>query len=187
MNDIAYLQIFNKLYADYRLRFRYFAQTYVRDKDVAEDITSEAFIAYWENRNNIADDANIPAYILTTIKNKCLNHLEHDKVKLTTLNKIQEHASWELNMRVATLEACDPEGLFSGDVQDIVKKTLKSMPQKTYEVFILSRHKNKSNKEIANMLGISVKGVEFHITKALNLLRKNLKDYIFLLLISFFL
>lgn len=187
MGDLSYLQMFNEVYAEYRFRFRYFAQTYVRNKDIAEDITSEAFIAYWENRQNIPLDSNVPAYILTSIKNKCLNYLEHNKVKLSTLDKLQEHASWELSMRIATLEACQPEELFSGDVQQIVEKTLKSLPEKTLQVFSLSRYDNKSHKEIANLLGISPKGVEFHITKALDLLRKNLKDYVFLLVISFFL
>lgn len=187
MDNLSYLQIFNKVYADYRLRFQYFAQTYVHDKHIAEDITTEAFIAYWDNRESISPESNIPAYILTSIKNKCLNYLEHKKVKLSTLDRLQEIASWDLSTRISTLEACDPENLFSEDMQDIVDKTLQSLPQKTLEVFTLSRLENKSHKEIANILGISTKGVEFHITKALNMLRKNLKDYIFLFLLSFFL
>lgn len=42
-----------------------------------------------------------------------------------------------------------------------------------------------SHKEIAEALQITTKGVEFHITKALALLRKNLKDYTFIFLILF--
>ena len=41
----------------------------------------------------------------------------------------------------------------------------------------MSRFQNKSNKEIGQLLGITVKGVEFHMTKALRVLRQNLKDY----------
>ncbi len=47
-----------------------FANTYVRDWDVAEDITTEALIYYWENRNTLSEVSNIPAYILTIIKQK---------------------------------------------------------------------------------------------------------------------
>lgn len=187
MNKVSDLHIFNKIYADYQIRFRYFAQTYVRDKNIAEDITTEAFMSYWENRNNISSDSNIPAYIITIIRNKCLNYLEHNKVKILTLSKIQEHASWELNMRISTLQACNPEELFSDEVQKIIKDTLRAMPQKTLEVFTLSRYENKPHKEIAEKLGISVKGVEFHITKALSILRKSLKDYVFLFYILFIL
>ena len=61
---------FNHLYNDYQTRFLNFANTYVRDWDVAEDITTEALIYYWENRNTLSEVSNIPAYILTIIKNK---------------------------------------------------------------------------------------------------------------------
>lgn len=63
---------FNQLYNDYQTRFLNFANTYVRDWDVAEDITTEALIYYWENRNTLSEVSNIPAYILTIIKTKVL-------------------------------------------------------------------------------------------------------------------
>lgn len=185
MAESSELKTFNKLYTEYRTRFVRFANTYVRDGSIAEDIATEAFMVYWENRVGLNSDSNIPAYILTVVKNKCLNYLEHMKVQHRTLDNIQEHARWELNIRITTLTACNPEELFSADVQKIIDNTLNSLPPKTLEVFKLSRYQNKSNKEIAEMLNISTKGVEFHITKALGELRKGLKDYLHLFLAFF--
>jgi len=54
---------------------------------------------------------------------------------------------------------------------------LDTMPIKTREVFELSRHQFISGKDIARQMGISLKGVEYHITKALKVLTVNLKDY----------
>jgi len=176
------LQAFNRIYTDYRSRFVRFANSYVKDISVAEDITTEAFIAYWENRNTIASDSNIPAYILTIIKNKCLNYLSRSELKSRILTNLQGNAEWELNLRISTLEACNPEELFSTEIKRIVDDTLASLPEKTLKVFRLSRYKNKSHKEIAKILNITTKGVEFHITKALARLRTNLKDYIFFIL-----
>lgn len=185
MAESSELKTFNKLYTEYRTRFARFANSYVRDGSIAEDIATESFMVYWENRADLSPDSNIPAYILTVVKNKCLNHLEHMKVQLRTLDNIQEHANWELNMRITTLVACNPEELFSVDVQKIINNTLNNLPEKTLEVFRLSRYSNKSNKEIAEMLNISTKGVEFHITKALSELRKGLKDYLHVFLAFF--
>lgn len=42
----------------------------------------------------------------------------------------------------------------------------------------MSRFENKSGKEIAQTLGISVKGVDYHMNKALKELRAALKDYL---------
>ena len=57
-------------------------------------------------------------------------------------------------------------------------ETLKKLPDQTRRVFIMSRFENKSGKEIADILGITVKGVDYHIAKALKALRMSLKDYL---------
>ena len=54
---------------------------------------------------------------------------------------------------------------------------LESMQEKTRIAFIHDRLDGKSHKEIAEELGISVKGVEYHISRAVKMLRDNLKDY----------
>lgn len=52
-----------------------------------------------------------------------------------------------------------------------------TLPKQTRDIFIRSRYNNQSHKEIAAALGISTKTVEFHITKALKVLRIALKGY----------
>lgn len=179
------LKLFNKFYTDYYPRFIRFANTYVRDISIAEDITTEAFMSYWENRQNLAPGSNVKAYVLTIVKNKCLNYLEHKSLQNKTLDNIQTLAHWELNMRITTLSACNPEELFSAEVERIIDQTLASLPERTVEVFKMSRYENKSHKEIAEALNITTKGVEFHITKALSQLRSSLKDYMSVFLAFF--
>ncbi len=186
MEESSSLRNFNQIYTEYQARFIRFANTYVRDVSIAEDITSEAFMAYWENRLNLDSQSNIPAYILTIIKNKCLNHLQHQITKDRVLNDIKDAALWEMGVRISSLEACNPQTLFSNEVQKIVDQTLSSMPKRTLEIFMMSRYRNKSHKEIGEALNITTKGVEFHITKALSLLRKNLKDYMFFIISLFY-
>lgn len=173
------LQIFNKYYTDYFDRLVRFANSYVRDISVSEDIASEAFVAYWKNMDRLPKDANVPAYLLTTIKNKCLNYLSRSEIRSKILSNLKENAEWELELRISSLEACDPEELFSSEIEHIVEETLAGLPEKTFEIFRLSRYKDKSYKEIADSLNISTKGVEFHISKALAKLRENLKEYMF--------
>ena len=52
------------------------------------------------------------------------------------------------------------------------------MSEQTSSIFKLSRFEGKSNAQIAALLGVTEKTVEYHITKALKLLRTNLKDYL---------
>jgi RNA polymerase sigma-70 factor (ECF subfamily) len=172
------LESFNQLFSEYYGRFNRFAYRYVRDKCVAEDITAEAFLLYWENRHSLAPNANIPAYILTIIKNNCLNRLEHTRIQDAGSQQMQNHAEWELRTRIATLEACNPTELFSAEVQLIIDKTLLTLPELTRCIFILSRYHNKSHKEIASIYNVGTKAIEFHITKAIKALRISLKDYL---------
>lgn len=183
MKEPFLLELFNKLYTNYHSRFRHFAYSYVKDTYIAEDIVNEAFMVYWEGKNSLKPDSNVPAYILTIVKNKCLNHLKQKETQHKILSDIQDHTSWELSASILTLEACNPEELFSDEIKKIVNNTLKFLPEKTRNVFIMSRYKSKSHKEIAEILNITTKGVEFHITKALLVFRQNLKDYLLSLLI----
>jgi len=179
------LQTFNQLYTTYRQGFIRFARSYVRDEDVAEDFVTDSMIYYWENRHSLANETTPPAYILTVIKSKCLNYLEHLQTRLDVAETLRTHAEWELSTRIASLKVCDPEELFSSEIQEIVTKTLQQFPAKTREIFLLSREENLTYKEIASMMGMSDKGVEFHISKALKLLRIALKDYLYLCVLYF--
>lgn len=168
---------FNQLFTDYKMRFVHFANTYVNDSMMAEDIVIESLLYYWENRDNLAPDSNVPAYILTIIKHACLNYLQRLRTGEEIIEYLKDCDTWELNLRIATLEACNPEKLFSAEVQSIVEKSLQKLPEQTRDIFIRSRYHMQSHKEIAASLGVSTKTVEFHITKALKVLRIALKDY----------
>lgn len=67
---------FGRLYSDYNPRFTEVAYRYVRDRGIAEDLVSDSFMAFWEERDRLPEDVNAPAYVLTIVKNKCLNHLK---------------------------------------------------------------------------------------------------------------
>ena len=142
-----------------------------------EDIAIESLMYYWENRGKLAPDSNVPAYILTVIKHKCLNYLQRLRTREEIVEYLKDCDTWELNLRIATLEACNPEKLFTDELQSLVDKALETLPEQTREIFVRSRYNNQSHKEIAVALGISTKTVEFHITKALKVLRVALKDY----------
>lgn len=90
---------------------------------------------------------------------------------------------YELDFRISSLDACNPTDIFSEEINRIVNRTLDTLPLQTRNVFRMSRYENKSIKEIADTLNISVKGVDYHIGKALKALRVNLKDYLYLFFI----
>ena len=169
---------FGKLFDGYRQQFVRFANSYVRDWQTAEDFVMDAMLEYWQNRDSLHDNSNVPAYIITIIRNRCLNWLCRQKVRNNASETIRNIAEWDLETRIQSLKECDPQILFSKEIRSIVSDTLKSLPPQTRRIFIMSRERHLSYKEIAALTGMSVKGVEFHIGKALKVLRHALKNYL---------
>ena len=168
---------FNEIYTSYYKKSFFFAKSYVHDDLAAEDIASESLIKLWEKLKTEKIDY-IEPLLLTILKNKALDYLKHEEVKRTAFESMVDWHQQELSIRVSTLESCDPNEIFSDEVESIIRETLKLLPEQTRRIFLLSRFENKSNKEIAEQMGISIKGVEYHISKALKALRITLKDYL---------
>ena len=102
------LNAFNKFFIDYQQRFVHFACTYVHDEAVAEDFVVESMMYYWENKDRLSADTNIPAYVLTTIKHKCIDYLRHQQVYQDASDEIARIYAWELSGRIMTLEDSSP-------------------------------------------------------------------------------
>jgi RNA polymerase sigma-70 factor (ECF subfamily) len=183
MHELNTITTFSGFFEQNKEKFLSFAYSYIRNRADAEDLLMESMIALWENRNKWQECSNLHGLLLTIIKNKALNYLAHEQIRLRAEENINIHWQRELELRISTLEACDPEYIFDSEIQQIVNKTLNHLPAQSRRIFILSRYHNASNKRIAEQLGISVKSVEFHITKALKKLRLELKDYLFSILL----
>ena len=178
---------FGHLYNQYRQRFVIIARRYVRDRMIAEDIVADSFVSFWNNRNNIPSDSNLPAYILTIVKNKCLNWLHAQQIHMRIENNIQTAQSRLVDANIRSLESCDPERLFASEVREIVKEATSRMPELTRIVFEKSRNEGKTYAEIAKECGISNRQVASEIQKALSILRKALKDYMPAFLLALYL
>lgn len=173
---------FEEIYLTYFSKMKHFAKEYVISDEEAENIVQDVFTELWEKREMLTMPVNLIAYLFTTIKNKCLNHLRHKAVIQETTTLIQEEYAISLRMNLNSLEAFD-ENLFSEqDVEKIISRALDSLSDKCREVFIMSKLQGKKQKQIAEELNISVNTVETQMGIAYKKLRVELKDYMPLLL-----
>lgn len=182
------LKLLNKIIREYEKSLIQFAFSYIADFEASEDYVFESFLEFWNNRDSLVfeDNSKVLAYFLTVVKHKCLNHLRKNKNKLIVTENLRELQEWELDLQINSLTSCDPKELFTSEINEIVEATLNKLPPDTKKIFCLSRYENKSRKEIAEIMGMSVKGVEYHISKALSSLRINLKDYWFLIFLTLY-
>ena len=92
--------------------------------------------------------------------------------------ELKNHSEWVLQTKINTLEACDPDYLFSGEIKSIIDNTLHRLPKKTQHIFLMSRTEGLSYSVIGKKMNLTQKSIEYHISKALEQLRISLKDFI---------
>lgn len=168
---------FNEIYKKYYTKAYRFSRIYVRNDLVAEDIAAESLIKLWETMRKETVEKPL-ALLLTILKNKSLDYLKKQAGIEDAFEAMEKWQQRELSIRISTLEACNPDDIFSTEIQTLLTRTLEELPEQTRKVFMMSRFEQKSGKEIAETLGITVKGVDYHIAKALKALRISLKDYL---------
>lgn len=141
----------------------------------AEELVQDAFLKLWNKRAELSDAVNVKAYLYKMVYNAALNTNKHDKVKTKHASYMQTNAIPK-NDNIQQLQA--------NELSAIIHVAIAKLPQKCRLLFYLSREEGLSYKSIAERLNISTKTVEHQISKALSILRVELKDYlhVFLLL-----
>lgn len=135
----------------------------LRDADACQDLVQDAFAELWIRREARDIHHHIGGYLRKIVVNKALNH-----IRSTSRFQFGDEASW------ANLEAEAPADIQEDRhmaLEQVLHAAIERLPEKCRLVFVLSRFEDKSNREIAEALGISIKTVENQMTKALRVLR----------------
>ena len=131
-----------------------------------EDMLQEIFINLYKKRSELRKIKNIKAYLYGAMRNRIFNEIRNSLL----------HEQHHQHIPAETIA----ETAITYDVKLLEKRldyALDKLTERSREVFLLSRREHLSNKEIAQRLGISIKAVEKHIGKSLQVLRAEFKDY----------
>ena len=115
-----------EVYAEYRTYFVRIAVSYVRDRMVAEDLVSDTFLKIWESRTETTP-RNLPAYLLTALKRKCLDYLRDQAIHLRIQQNMHQTSARVVGERIARLEANDPQNLMMSEALAIIERELRRM------------------------------------------------------------
>ncbi len=171
-------QTFELIFRKYYVRLCGFANKFIGDTAESEEIVQEAFLKIWEKRDRINLDGDMRPYLFKSVQNLCYNFVEHQKVADKYYQVIEEAYKNQKG------DYHSFESVIYSELQDKVEETIGSLPQKCREIFRLSRKDGLKYNEIAEKLQISVKTVEAQMSRALATLRKELSDYLVLVIIA---
>ncbi len=176
-HDVTGLEVLFKRY--YKPLWR-FAKDMLGDSDQAEDAVQEVFGKIWEKRGSIYISSTVKGYLYTAVRNNCLNLIKTNARK----NFLEEGMEDDSRFSVEDVQA----KLAAKTMQQKISAALEMLPPKCGIIFKMSRFEDKSYKEIAEDLGLSVKTVENQMGKALQLMRSYLQPYmkeLYLILFTF--
>ncbi len=154
----AFATLFRRWYP----KVKVFLVRFINDEKIAEDLAQDIFVRIWTFGPALNEIKRFDTYLYKMTRNAALNYLRDRKVGLNVMD-------------LSLMDDADTEGIYYKQEKILVMRMLvEKMPPQRQKVFKMSRQNGLSNDQIAEILGISKKTVENHLTDALRTLRQAL-------------
>lgn len=163
------MSAFEKVFTRYYSTLCAYSRLFIRSGDVCENIVQELMLWIWENHSELHINDSLSRYLFTATRNRCLKHISHEMVERRVLDEMHKklHGQFE-----------SPDFYIVRELEERIRDAVARLPDSYRQAFELNRYERKTYDEIASMLGVSSKTVDYRIQQALKLLRASLKDYL---------
>lgn len=164
-NMSAYEKVFFRYYSTLCA----YARLFIKSSDACENIVQELMLWIWENHSELHITDSLSRYLFTATRNRCLKHISHEMVERRVLDEMHKklHGQFE-----------SPDFYIVKELEERIRTAVAQLPDSYRQAFELNRYEKKTYDEIAEMLGVSPKTIDYRIQQALKLLRASLKDYL---------
>jgi RNA polymerase sigma-70 factor (family 1) len=162
---------FTEIYNRYWEKLLFVAGTKCRNLAAAEEIVQDIFTELWNRRQQLNITNTLEGYLAASVKYRVINF----QAKLKRALDYQAFASTSLTPYENTTE----QQLNFNELKRRVEQLVSKLPDKCRITYQLSKEDGLSQKEIASRLGISEKGVEANLSRAMKSLRLQLKNFFF--------
>lgn len=166
--DFKTFEGFEKIYHLYFKKIFGICYNKTRDKDLAQDMAQNIFLSLWKRKDSLVLKVPIEHYLVGSAKLEVMSYYR------TKANRSEKFTQ---TPKVAEVDNTTENQIIYNELENAINKAIDKLPKKGKKVFKLSREQGMTNKEIAEKLNISEKGVEYHISKSLSFLRKYLEAY----------
>lgn len=151
---------FNQLFHRYYGRLCQFAAHYVSDRETAEDLVQDLFMRLWADRKKLIIRERLSSYLFKATRNACLNQIRADKSRR------------ELPGRIGHPDFAEQrEWLEEEEFISYLNDCINQLPERSRQVFIMSRIEEQKLDEITEKLGVSVKTIKNQLWKSMQFLK----------------
>ena len=175
-------QAFERLYNMYSGKlYNFIMRISSGNQYMAEEVVQSAFIRVWEVRERVEPESSFISFLCTIAKNLLMNMYQRQTVEYVYNEYLLKSG---LDHDSQTEDTIDLRFL-----NDYIDSLAEELPAQRKKIFILSKRQNYTNKEIAEMMGISESTVATQLSLAVKFMREQLMkhyDKVIALLIAFF-
>jgi RNA polymerase sigma-70 factor (family 1) len=150
---------YKKIYFLYYERLLNLACSIVRPSEAGEEIVDDVFVKIWQNRADLENINNLTVYLYVAVKNKAINYNAANRIDFVDIESID----FELKDFSSSAE----DMMITDELAKVINSTVKQLPASCKMVFKLVKEDGLKYREAAEILNISVKTVEYHISNAL--------------------
>ncbi|MBC8089464.1 MAG: RNA polymerase sigma-70 factor [Phycisphaerae bacterium] len=161
---------FEQLFRSSHASLLAFATSYLRDPARGEELVQELFLELWTKRAQWNVTGNVRSYLFAAVRHRALNTRRRDLLELDWIES-------EGIESIGTLHATPPlagEESERAELHDQVHRAIELLPERCRLVMQLRWRDGLAYAEIAQVMGISLKGVENQLGRGLRALRERL-------------
>ncbi|NRF38593.1 MULTISPECIES: sigma-70 family RNA polymerase sigma factor [Pedobacter] len=140
----------------------------IREIEPAKEMVQDIFKSLWERRDELELE-KVSNYLIRSAKFKTFEYIR---------NKVSRQKHVTIKMQYSCSSSnCTEEDVLFNNLKEKVNILVDTLPCQCKRVYKMSREQGLSNKEIASALLITERAVEYHITKAMSVLKIKLAPY----------
>ena len=160
-------EIFKYLFVKHSPGLIAYGSSITKDSEIARELVQDLFMELWEKRAFLQVNGSLKPYLFTSMYHKALNWLRAKKIREIYAENPVEISNWFAHPM--NPDRLDPLKL------EIIEQQIRLLPEQCREVFTRSVILDEKHSDIAACLGLNIKTVENHLSRARKILRERLK------------
>jgi RNA polymerase sigma-70 factor (ECF subfamily) len=155
-DEKAYRELFFAFYK----ALKQFAFSFVKSREMAEEIVSDVFINIWKGRKSLEEIDNLKTYLYISTKNISLKYLlkQHKQIAI---------AIDALTIELESKDICPDQMMITADMVNKISEAVNQLPPRCKLIYKFIKEDGLRYKEVAAILNISVKTIDNQLAIAL--------------------